>query len=416
MFFVVASLIVAIAGSMVTIKTLVGYNQFSLWFKLSVAGLVVVGWLAPILTHFLRRGYEFLGAAYPYIYNFLYLLFGLAFILLILLLVRDFIWVGGWKLSRLWSDSQFLDPYNPRLIARANLLFVVLSMVVCGWAVWEAVKIPEVKTVSFSSEKLDREYRLVMLSDLHINRATPLLRIRQLVNDINMLNPDVIVLTGDTIDDNVVLIEEHLKALKELSAPFGVYSIMGNHEFYAGARDWAMAFSALGFRFLNNYGDKIGNTGIYLAGIPDINAAQRVNMPIKTKNALYKAEKDDFVIMLSHTPKIAEGLTSENVDLQLSGHTHGGQIYPFHYFVAAANDGVLSGFYNKNGIKMYVSRGTRYWGPPMRIFAPAEITVFNLKATSQAIEKNTKTEKDNPDVREVSADSEKHQTEEGSNK
>ena len=82
MFFVVASLIVAIAGSMVTIKTLVGYNQLSLWLKFSVAGLVVVGWLAPILTHFLRRGYEFLGAAYPYIYNFLYLLFGLAFILL----------------------------------------------------------------------------------------------------------------------------------------------------------------------------------------------------------------------------------------------------------------------------------------------------------------------------------------------
>ena len=82
--------------------------------------------------------------------------------------------------------------------------------------------------------------------------------------------------------------------------------------------------------------------------------------------------------MLSHTPKLAEGVTAENVDLQLSGHTHGGQIYPFHYFTEIANDGVLAGFYNKNGVQMYVSRGTRYWGPPMRIFAPSEITVFNF--------------------------------------
>ena len=93
---------------------------------------------------------------------------------------------------------------------------------------------------------------------------------------------------------------------------------------------------------------------------------------------LYKAEKEDYVIMLSHTPKLAEGVTAENVDLQLSGHTHGGQIYPFHYFTEIANDGVLAGFYNKNGVQMYVSRGTRYWGPPMRIFAPSEITVFNF--------------------------------------
>lgn len=82
----------------------------------------------------------------------------------------------------------------------------------------------------------------------------------------------------------------------------------------------------------------------------------------KSKNALYKAEKEDYVIMLSHTPKLAEGVTAENVDLQLSGHTHGGQIYPFHYFTEIANDGVLAGFYNKNGVQMYVSRGTRYWG------------------------------------------------------
>ena len=134
----------------------------------------------------------------------------------------------------------------------------------------------------------------------------------------------------------------------------------------------------MGFEFLHYYGEKLSDTGIYIAGIPDINAAEWFKKPVKAKNALYKAEKEDYVIMLSHTPKLAEGVTAENVDLQLSGHTHGGQIYPFHYFTEIANDGVLAGFYNKNGVQMYVSRGTRYWGPPMRIFAPSEITVFNF--------------------------------------
>ena len=169
-----------------------------------------------------------------------------------------------------------------------------------------------------------------------------------------------------------------MQELKKLKVKDHVYLVLGNHEFYSGAMGWGLAFAQMGFEFLNNYGEKLGDTGIYIAGIPDINAAEWFKKPVKAKNALYKAEKEDYVIMLSHTPKLAEGVTAENVDLQLSGHTHGGQIYPFHYFTEIANDGVLAGFYNKNGVQMYVSRGTRYWGPPMRIFAPSEITVFNF--------------------------------------
>jgi predicted MPP superfamily phosphohydrolase len=84
--------------------------------------------------------------------------------------------------------------------------------------------------------------------------------------------------------------------------------------------------------------------------------------------------------MLSHTPKVASGLTSNNVDIILSGHTHGGQMFPFHYFVKQANENRLAGFYNINGVNMYISRGTRYWGPPMRVLAPSEITIFNMKS------------------------------------
>ena len=101
-------------------------------------------------------------------------------------------------------------------------------------------------------------------------------------------------------------------------------------------------------------------------------------MKVIAESALFNASTDDYVIMLSHTPKVASGLTKDNTDLILSGHTHGGQIFPFHFFTKRSNEGRLAGFYDVDGIKMYISRGTRYWGPPMRIGAPSEITVFNF--------------------------------------
>ncbi len=406
----IAFLIVAVAVIAITYKTYVGYGNYGWGIKLGFLLFLLVGWSAPFMGFALRR--MDLGGWLVHLTDVLYFLFGYVFFLFIVSFIRDTVWMVA-DLVRRVPINEMKDAI---LLQKVNLYTLVFALLLCLYGVFEAAKTPAVKTYDISSPKIKEDTRLVMLSDLHIDVDTSPKTIEKIVNRVKELRPDAVVIVGDTVDNTPAKLYPQMQELKKLEEDSMVYIVLGNHEFYAGARDWAMAFSALGFRFLNNYGDKIGNTGIYLAGIPDINAAQRVNMPIKTKNALYKAEKDDFVIMLSHTPKIAEGLTSENVDLQLSGHTHGGQIYPFHYFVAAANDGVLSGFYNKNGIKMYVSRGTRYWGPPMRIFAPAEITVFNLKATSQAIEKNTKTEKDNPDVREVSADSEKHQTEEGSNK
>ena len=213
---------------------------------------------------------------------------------------------------------------------------------------------------------------------MHIDVDVSPETVERLVNRVNTLNPDAVVIVGDIVDNTPVKLYKQMQELKKLKVKDHVYLVLGNHEFYSGAMGWGLAFAQMGFEFLNNYGEKLGDTGIYIAGIPDINAAEWFKKPVKAKNALYKAEKEDYVIMLSHTPKLAEGVTAENVDLQLSGHTHGGQIYPFHYFTEIANDGVLAGFYNKNGVQMYVSRGTRYWGPPMRIFAPSEITVFNF--------------------------------------
>lgn len=267
---------------------------------------------------------------------------------------------------------------NPPLLQKVNIITFVFCLLFCFYGVYEAEKNPAIKTYDITSPKVRQKTKVVMLSDLHIDVDVSPETVERLVNRVNTLNPDAVVIVGDIVDNTPVKLYKQMQELKKLKVKDHVYLVLGNHEFYSGAMGWGLAFAQMGFEFLNNYGEKLGDTGIYIAGIPDINAAEWFKKPVKAKNALYKAEKEDYVIMLSHTPKLAEGVTAENVDLQLSGHTHGGQIYPFHYFTEIANDGVLAGFYNKNGVQMYVSRGTRYWGPPMRIFAPSEITVFNF--------------------------------------
>ena len=209
---------------------------------------------------------------------------------------------------------------------------------------------------------------------MHITRATSVNRIRQIVNQVNMLNPDVIVLTGDTIDDNVVLIEEHLSALKELSAPFGVYSIMGNHEFYNDIYASKRELDNHGLKFLFNGGVHVGNNNVFIAGIPDLTTMyERVNL----WRTLNQSKKDDYKILLSHTPIIADSLSEGLVDMVLAGHTHGGQIFPFHLLVKQANQ-YLAGEYTVNNTKLIVSRGAGTWGPQMRLFAPSDIVIVNL--------------------------------------
>mgnify|MGYP003227795770 CR=1 FL=1 len=339
-----AFLIVAVAVIAITYKTYVGYGDYRWYTKLGFFLFLLIGWSAPFLGFILRR------ADLP----------------------------ESWMVIDLVRRAPVEEMKNPPLLQKVNIITFVFCLLFCFYGVYEAEKNPAIKTYDITSPKVRQKTKVVMLSDLHIDVDVSPETVERLVNRVNTLNPDAVVIVGDIVDNTPVKLYKQMQELKKLKVKDHVYLVLGNHEFYSGAMGWGLAFAQMGFEFLNNYGEKLGDTGIYIAGIPDINAAEWFKKPVKAKNALYKAEKEDYVIILSHTPKLAEGVTAENVDLQLSGHTHGGQIYPFHYFTEIANDGVLAGFYNKNGVQMYVSRGTRYWGPPMRIFAPSEITVFNF--------------------------------------
>ncbi len=370
---ILAFAIVAISVIAITYKTYMGYGNYHWGIKLGFFLFITFGWCAPFIAFYLRH--HFTNTSLIYLTKGLYFVFGFVFFLFAITLVRDTLWVLIDIIRRAPMDNM----KETHILQKVNILTIVFTLLVSCYAVYEAEKDATIKNYTISSTKIKEPTKVVMMSDLHIDADVSKEYVKDVVNRVNALKPDAVVLVGDVIDNTPYYLYEQLEELKKLEAKYGVYVTLGNHEFYNSPMDWMMKFGGLRFNMLNNYGMRLGETGIYVAGIPDINAATQSQMKIKFQDSLVKAQEGDYVILLSHTPKLAEGVTSQNVDLQLSGHTHGGQIYPFHYFSKQANGGMLAGFYKPEGVNLYISRGTRYWGPPMRLFAPSEITVFNFE-------------------------------------
>jgi predicted MPP superfamily phosphohydrolase len=212
--------------------------------------------------------------------------------------------------------------------------------------------------------------RLVQISDVHVG---PLLRhdwVGHVVDRITELKPDAVAITGDLVDGRVHELAEHVAPLKRINAPKGVYFVTGNHEYYSGAEEWLAHLPTLGVRPLRNERVELA-PGLDIAGIDDPTGA-----PDLTR-ALSDRDEQKPVILLAHQPRQFTEAARKNVSLTLSGHTHGGQIWPFAWLVALAQP-YLAGLYRKGDSQLYVSRGTGFWGPPMRVFAPPEITLFKL--------------------------------------
>ncbi len=380
MYFIVATLIIAVACSLITVRVLVSYNDFGLLVKLLVGFIVTVSWFMPPILHFIRRNLPVSAETYSLISAVGYTLFGFAFILFMMLMLRDLLWFASGQLARLFQyQAAWLDPKNAFWLGWSNLAVVVLSLLLAGYAVFSAIRIPEVKTVEFASPKLNKEISLVHLSDLHINRSTSADRIRAIVDKVNALKPDVIVITGDLVDDNPAAIRDKMQILADLKSPEGVYVSIGNHELYAGLLNWLKEFKRLGFKVLLNNGELLKNKRVFIAGVADAGSfAFKPELSLNLSPSAPAGQGRPYRILLSHYPQYADYLDEVEVDLQLSGHTHGGQIFPFHFLAWRANK-YLAGAYRVKNADLYVSRGTGYWGPPMRLFAPAEIALIKIK-------------------------------------
>lgn len=251
----------------------------------------------------------------------------------------------------------------------------------------------EIVTVEVPIPRLPRSldgFTIAQLTDLHVGVTIDAEFVRRVVERTNALEPDLIALTGDLVDGPVSALRRDAAPLGELRAKHGVFAVTGNHEYYSGAEEWIAELTRLGVRYLRNEHVTIGATpgamigGFDLAGIDD-HSAHRWKMQGKPHGADLAAALRDrdptrALILLAHQPRQVRDTAGHDVDLQLSGHTHGGQVWPWHYLVKAQQGGLLAGLYEREGTRVYVSRGCGYFGPPVRVGAPLEISRIVLRA------------------------------------
>jgi len=224
-------------------------------------------------------------------------------------------------------------------------------------------------------------FSIAQISDLHVGPTIKRPYVEDVLEKISHLNPDFIAVTGDLVDGSVKYLKSDLQPLKDMIAPYGTFFVTGNHEYYSGVDQWLDETDRLGMKNLINTNEIISKSGdeIAIAGITDLNAHQ-INLSHRSdpELALASLPKDIIKIVLAHQPNSIHAVHKVGADLQLSGHTHGGQFWPFTYPVKLAST-YIAGYYDHFGTQIYVNRGTGYWGPPLRIGVPAEITLIRLK-------------------------------------
>ncbi|MBR4127189.1 MAG: metallophosphoesterase [Alphaproteobacteria bacterium] len=379
MFFVL-SFILSLSAIIVTLKILVGYNpEFSLRRKLSIAFVIVLAWFSPAIAGLIRWLRLLPEKVSVYTTQGLYTLFIAAMFLLGILLVRDLFWIHGYQIARKSGKaSPDYDPMRPEAIKKANLAAVLATLLLTCHSLYEGTKFPAVKETVIETDKVDYPFKIVALTDTHINPATSVSRVERLVRRVNGLKPDVVALVGDIGDAKPAFVKPQMKALSGLDAKYGVFVTLGNHEFYHGSMDWENEFKRMGFFYLANEGLYLNGADIYVFGLPDPQLLMISEQAMENiKNRMKAAPNGAYRVFLSHSPRFIKRLSKDLIDLQISGHTHGGQIFPFHFFVKRFND-FVAGLYDVNGMKLYVSRGAGEWGAPMRLFAPSEISVITL--------------------------------------
>jgi predicted MPP superfamily phosphohydrolase len=329
-----------------------------------------------------RQGFEFFARFMSYTG---YLWMGVLFLFISLSLVID-----AYRVASFTAGMIFRKDLSA-IVPSAQLSFFIPLMFAIVVGVYGYFEADNIRTehVAIRTSKLPddvRSLRIVQISDVHLGLIVRDERLKKIMHLVKKSDPDIFVSTGDLVDGQINRLEGLAELLNEVNPRYGKFAITGNHEFYAGL-DQALSFTRMaGFRVLRGEGMTVGNI-INIAGIDD--PAGNINglsKKIPEKELLSGFHNGKFTILLKHRPlvdKDAAGL----FDLQLSGHTHKGQIFPFSivtklYYPSDA--GMLSLL---NNSALYVSRGTGTWGPPIRFLSPPEVTVIELVNTRREAQK-----------------------------
>ncbi|MFC8043992.1 metallophosphoesterase [Nocardia sp. NPDC057353] len=276
------------------------------------------------------------------------------------------------------AESAATDLTRRRLIAQALAgAGVAAAVATVGLGTYGVLRGPRVLEVEVPLAKLPPDasgFRLAVVSDTHIGPALAAGFARTVVDTVNATNPDAIVVVGDLVDGDVADLRPDIAPFADLRAPHGVFFVTGNHEYISGAQQWVEYLPEVGMRVLFN--ERVALPGFDLAGVNDLAGEDEGNGPDLDK-ALAGRDETRPVVLLAHQPAFIEEARARGVDLQISGHTHGGQVFPGNLLARLANP-TLAGLERYDDTQLYVTRGAGAWGPPVRTAAPSDVTVLTL--------------------------------------
>lgn len=327
-----------------------------------------------------------------------YISLGFVFLLFSFLVIRDTSWIAVWALKKCATviSGLFRGGVASAPTDRARRRFLLNSMNagilagtsgLTGYGIYEARRVPKIEEIAVPFDNLPADlagFRIVQLTDIHVSSTVKRGWVETVVRQVNGLAPDLVALTGDLVDGSVNRLRGDVAPLSDISAPFGKWFVTGNHEYYSGVEAWLDEIRRLGFNPLINEHTVIkrGSGKILLGGVTDFSAGRRLPEHVSSpEKAIAGAPETDLGILLAHQPKSVFDAARAGFDLQISGHTHGGQLFPWN-FVVGLDQPFVSGLHEFDGMKIYVSRGTGYWGPPIRLGAQSEITLLKLVSAS----------------------------------
>jgi len=307
-----------------------------------------------------------------------HLALGLFSSLLVFTLLRDLLLLvaaaGAWLLGAGW-------PAELRGITSGAVPLLALAATLVGFL--NARRTAQVVTVDIPLAGLPAALeglRVVQITDVHVGPTIRQPYLEAIVERVNRLKPDIVAITGDLVDGSVAELRPHVAPLARLRARLGTFFVTGNHEYYSGVHGWVAELQRLGIRVLLNEHVVLQRDGaaLVLAGVADYSAGHFEPSHASDPSAALRGAPAGLTrILLAHQPRSAPAAEAAGFDLQLSGHTHGGQFLPWTYFVPLQQP-FTAGLHRLGRLWVYVSRGTGYWGPPKRLGAPSEITELRL--------------------------------------